>query len=521
MKVAIYCRLSREDDDKLHENDESESIQNQKSMLINYAIEKSWDIYNIYCDEDYSGIDSERPEFNKLLEDAKSHKFDIVLCKTQSRFTRDMEIVEKYLHNKFVEWNIRFVSPVDHVDTSDKGNKKSRQINGLVNEWYLEDLSENIKRTFDNKRKQGLHIGAFVCYGYKRDSENKNKLVVDEDASAIVKQIYDLYEQGNGVTKIAQMLNEKGILPPTKYKLSKGFKFQNQGKNIDYWSESTISKILKNEVYIGNMVQGYNKKVSYKSKKMVALPKSEWIVVANTHEPIISKEQFYRVQEIFKRKTRRCKDGEVHLFANKLVCLDCGSKLYKCQNDRGYVYFSCKSSKKIYGTCTRHSIGYDNLKELVTEKIREKILAFYNFDDISDELFVKKDTHNNKQKLEVQRASLTKSIENINNAIKELYLNKANNKIPDELFEDLNSSFISDKVKIKNELDKVKNQISNLEEKELNNKFIKEQKEKIINKFRDFNELSYDIVNSFIDYIEIGEKDKKINRQDIVIHWNF
>ena len=141
MKVAIYCRLSREDDDKLHESDESESIQNQKSMLINYAIERSWDIYNIYCDEDYSGIDSERPEFNKLLEDAKSHKFDIVLCKTQSRFTRDMEIVEKYLHNKFIEWNIRFVSPVDHVDTLDKGNKKSRQINGLVNEWYLEDLS--------------------------------------------------------------------------------------------------------------------------------------------------------------------------------------------------------------------------------------------------------------------------------------------------------------------------------------------------------------------------------------------
>ena len=169
MRVAIYCRLSREDDDKLHENDESESIQNQKSMLINYAIERRWDIYNIYCDEDYSGIDSERPEFNKLLEDAKNHKFDIVLCKTQSRFTRDMEIVERYLHNKFVEWNIRFVSLVDHVDTLDKGNKKSRQINGLVNEWYLEDLSENIRRTFDSKRKQGLHIKTIppLVLGYR------------------------------------------------------------------------------------------------------------------------------------------------------------------------------------------------------------------------------------------------------------------------------------------------------------------------------------------------------------------
>ncbi len=197
MRVAIYCRLSREDDDKVHENDESESIQNQKSMLVNYAIERSWDIYNIYCDEDYSGIDSERPEFNKLLEDAQSHKFDIVLCKTQSRFTRDMEIVERYLHNKFIEWNIRFISTVDHVDTEDKGNKKSRQINGLVNEWYLEDLSENIKKTFDSKRKQGLHIGSFVCYGYKRDETNKNKLVIDGEVSDVIKLIYNLYEQGN------------------------------------------------------------------------------------------------------------------------------------------------------------------------------------------------------------------------------------------------------------------------------------------------------------------------------------
>ena len=296
MKVAIYCRLSREDDDKLHENDESESIQNQKSMLINYAIENDLDIYNIYCDEDYSGIDSQRPEFNRLLEDAKQHKFDIVLCKTQSRFTRDMEIVEKYLHNKFIEWNIRFVSLVDHVDTLDKGNKKSRQINGLVNEWYLEDLSENIRKTFDSKRQQGLHIGSFVCYGYMRDEHNKNKIVIDKEAAEVVKLIFNLYEQGNGVTKIAESLNEQGILTPTKYKMSKGLNFKNQGKNIEYWTESTITKILKNEIYIGNMVQGYNKKISYKSKKRVTQPKSKRIIVPNTHEPIIKKEKFYKVQ---------------------------------------------------------------------------------------------------------------------------------------------------------------------------------------------------------------------------------
>ena len=521
MKVAIYCRLSREDDDKPHENDESESIQNQKSMLINYSIKNNWDIYNIYCDEDYSGIDSKRPEFNKLLEDAKKHKFDTILCKTQSRFTRDMEIVERYLHNKFIEWNIRFVSLVDHVDTLDKGNKKSRQINGLVNEWYLEDLSENIKKTFDSKRKQGLHIGSFVCYGYKRSPENKNKLIIDTEVSDVIQLIFNLYEQGNGVTKIAQILNNKGVFTPTRYKLSQGINFKNQGKNINYWCESTVSKILKNQVYIGNLVQGYNKKVSYKSKKMVHQPKSEWIIVENTHEPIITKEQFYKVQEIFKSKTRRCKNGEVHIFANKLVCLDCGAKLYKCQNDRDYIYFSCKGSKKLYGTCTPHSIGYENFKNLVTQKIKVKILTFDDFDDISDKLFVFNDNLNKAKLLENKKETLCKDMENINKEIKKLYLNKVSGKVPEDVFEDLNSSFLSDKSSKQKELSKVENDLSNLKAKELNSKFIKEQKEKIINHFKDFKELNYDIVNSFIDYIEIGEKNKKTNSQDVVIHWNF
>lgn len=521
MKVALYCRLSREDGDKLHENDESESIQNQKSMLINYAVERNWDIYHIYCDEDYSGIDSQRPEFNKLLEDAKSHKFDIVLCKTQSRFTRDMEIVEKYLHNKFIEWNIRFVSTVDHVDTEDKGNKKSRQINGLVNEWYLEDLSENIKKTFDSKRKQGLHIGSFVCYGYKRDKEYKNRLVIDTEVAEVIKLIYNLYEQGNGVTKIAQILNDKRILTPTKYKLSKGFNFKNQGKNIEYWTESTVNKILKNETYIGNLVQGYNKKISYKSKKMKNQPKSKWIIVENTHEPIITKEQFYNVQEIFKGKTRRCKDGEIHIFANKLICLDCGMKLYKCKNDRGYIYFSCKGSKKLYGNCTPHSIGYDNLKNLITEKIREKILTYYNFDSIPEDLFVKNDNLNKCKNLEKKKEALHKDMENIHKAIKELYLNKAIGTVSDNIFCELNTSFILDKSNKQNEFDKIENELLSLQQKELNSNFINEQKEKIIHHFKDFKELNYNIVNSFIDYIEIGEKDKKSNSQDVIIHWNF
>ena len=167
-KAAIYCRLSEEDRNKVHETDDSSSIQNQKSMLVQYALEQGWEVYHIYSDDDYTGSDRRRPEFNRLLKDAEQRKFDIVLCKTQSRFTRELELVEKYIHGLFPIWGIRFISIVDNADTANKGNKKSRQINGLVNEWYLEDMSENIRSVLTDRRKNGFHIGAFALYGYKK-----------------------------------------------------------------------------------------------------------------------------------------------------------------------------------------------------------------------------------------------------------------------------------------------------------------------------------------------------------------
>ena len=197
-RVGIYCRLSDEDRFKKDKNDDSESIANQKSMLLKYALNKNWEVVNVYSDDDYSGADINRPKFNELIKDCEDGKIDIVLCKTQSRFSRDMEIIEKYLHNKFIEWNVRFISIVDNADTSIESNKKSRQINGLINEWYLEDLSQNIKRSLKNKREDGLFVGSFAPYGYMKSSENKYKLVIDLVASKVVKDIFKMYENGYG-----------------------------------------------------------------------------------------------------------------------------------------------------------------------------------------------------------------------------------------------------------------------------------------------------------------------------------
>ena len=276
-KVAIYCRLSEEDRNKQHETDDSNSIQNQKSMLIQYVLEQGWEVYNIYSDDDYTGSDRRRPEFNKLLNDAEHRKFDIILCKTQSRFTRELELVEKYIHGLFPIWGIRFISIVDNADTANKGNKKSRQINGLVNEWYLEDMSENIRSVLTDRRKNGFHIGAFALYGYKKDPEQKGHLIIDEEAAAVVREVFTLFSQGYGKTAIARMLNDRGIPNPTEYKRLHGLRYkQPTRKNSTLWKYFAISDMLTNEIYIGNMVQGKYGSVSYKTKQNKPRPKEEW-----------------------------------------------------------------------------------------------------------------------------------------------------------------------------------------------------------------------------------------------------
>ena len=267
MKCAIYCRLSEEDRNKQYKSDDSESIQNQKSILIKYALAQNWEIYNIYSDDNYAGADRNRPEFKRLLKDAENKVFDIILCKTQSRFTRELELVEKYIHGLFPIWGIRFISIVDNADTENKGNKKARQINGLVNEWYLEELSENIKAVFTNKRKEGYHIGAFALYGYKKDPQKKGHLIIDEEVAPIVREVFNLYIEGYGKTAIARMLNDRGIPNPTEYKRLQGLRYK-PPKNSTLWHYYNISDMLTNEMYIGNMVQGKYGSVSYKTKRM-------------------------------------------------------------------------------------------------------------------------------------------------------------------------------------------------------------------------------------------------------------
>lgn len=302
MKCAIYCRLSKDDG----RNAESESIQNQKSLLLQYALDMNWEVYKIYSDEDYSGISEKRPAFAELIADGEKRLFDIVLCKTQSRFTRDMEQVEKYIHKLFPMWGIRFIALADNADTAVKGNKKARQIAGLVNEWYLEDLSENIRSVLDHKRKLGIYIASFPLYGYRKSS-HRGYIEPDPEAAAVVRRIYNLYISGKSIYAICRILTEEGIPNPSTYKILKGEAFHpSSGKSFSSdWNKTTVSRILSNPMYVGTMVQGTRRKLSYKSEHIASVPEDEWFVVENNHESLVDRTDFIKVQELRNSKGKK------------------------------------------------------------------------------------------------------------------------------------------------------------------------------------------------------------------------
>lgn len=523
MKVAIYCRLSDEDKNKVTSLDDSESIQNQKSLLSKYAIKNGWDIYKIYSDDDYSGLDSDRPEWNKMLDDAKAGNFNIILCKSQSRFTRDMELVEKYLHGKFIEWGIRFIGLTDNSDTLNLGNKKQRQIVGLTNEWYCEDVSENIRAVFNAKRQEGKFIGSFAAFGYFKDSRDRNKLVVDEEAAEVVKTIYNLYLEGYGAKRIAVMLNDRGIPNPTKYKQSKGLNYVNASTadSFGLWNKTTVKRILKDEVYIGNMLQGKRRKVSYKSKKVVSTGHNNWIRADNTHEAIIDKKDFYEVQRRMEKRQRSTGEGLAHIFSTKVKCMACGCTMNKVtafkDGERYLSYLRCKTFSSGKNLCTSHSIRLDLLENEITKRLKEHISSFLDESLVALRLQEEANNYKKTEKLNNEVAKTERQLKQLSQVIKNLYFDKANGIIDVEEFNELNKDFKKDKESLTRKRYELDVLIDKLSQKSGDSNRLLE----IIKEYREFKELTHTMVNEFIEYIEIGEKNRITGEQKVIVHWRF
>lgn len=517
MKVAIYCRLSEEDRNKPVETDDSESIQNQKSMLIKYAMEQGWEIYNIYSDDDYAGADRKRPEFNRLLADAELHKFDIVLCKTQSRFTRELEMVEKYIHGLFPIWRIRFVSIVDNADTANKGNKKSRQINGLVNEWYLEDMSDNIRSVLTNRRQNGFHIGAFALYGYKKDPDQKGHLIIDEEAAAVVREVFALFSQGYGKTAIARILNDKGIPNPTEYKRLHGLRYQqSKTKNSTLWKYFAISDMLINEIYIGNMVQGKYGSISYKTKQNKPRTKDQWYVVENTHAPIIDRDLWGRVHALIDQKAKPFTVGTIGLFAKKAHCMNCGYTMRSSKNHNKH-YLQCSNRHVAKDACTGSFIAVEKLERAVIDELNSLSAQYLDKDELEQQVEFCENLNERKAKLEAEITAYQKKIEEFSKGIKELYLDKVKGIISESDYLEFSKGFSSDKERLEKRVIDIQKEISTIERK----MYAGNNPRQLIEQYTNLEHLDRETVEKLIDYILVGKRIPGTKEVPIEIHWNF
>ena len=421
-RAALYIRLSREDGDKT----ESDSVVNQKRLLTHFAdSQPDIESYQYYVDDGWSGANFNRPDFLRMMSDVYAGEVDCVIVKDSSRFGRNASESGRYIGEVFPRLRVRYIAVNDAIDSGRSQGVAidflNNSMRGMINEYYVAANSESIRSTLDMERRRGDFIGSFAKFGYQKDPADHHKLLVDEEAAKVVRSIYRMYLGGSGIRTIVRSLNDSGVPNPSAYKCSQGLNFQSRaiGKS-PLWSDKTVRRILQDEMYIGNMVQGKNKKVSYKDKAVISLPQEEWIRVSDTHEAIIGKEDFDRVQRIFQSGAKSSPvSGEIGLFSGLLRCADCGHALIKKTNhnsDKTYVYYRCSTYCKCKGACSAHSIRYEKLYDTVLACIRMMVEIAVDADDVIKEMKRGRtdryttNLHKQLEKLERQAEKLTQEM---------------------------------------------------------------------------------------------------------------
>lgn len=445
--IAVYIRLSKDDG-----NDESLSVTNQKKIIREYLEQffgEEYTIVDFYIDDGLTGTDYERPHFQRMMHDIEIGKVNCVICKNLSRAFRNYSDQGYFLENYFPLHNTRFITigdpKVDSFLKPETIQNLEVPITGLMNDRYACKTSNDVRATFNTKRREGEFIGAFAPYGYAKDPKDKNSLVVDEEAARVVRDIFNWFaREGLSKNGIAKRLNEMGVPNPAEYKRRNGLKYNNPHikMNDGLWSACTITRILKSQMYIGNMVQGRQKVISYKVHDKVTVPEDQWFIKENTHEPIIDRDTFDKVQILQLRDTRTAPEHkQLYLFSGLLRCADCKKALTRKQS-KGIVYYSCRTyNDKSKTKCSKHSIREDVLQKAVLVAIQKQIELVGTLSGIIDTINRAPVVHTQSTRLTHMLKLRTGELDKLGGVIDSLYLDWKNGDITRDEYRRMKAKF--------------------------------------------------------------------------------
>lgn len=390
-KAGLYIRLSRDDGDKM----ESDSITSQREILKEWLkLHPDIELYDFYIDDGWSGTDFNRPGFQRMMDDIYAGNVNCVIVKDLSRFCRNASEGGRYLEDVFVRLRVRFIALNNGLDTFSGNMNAATQlisvgVTNVINESVAATTSVNVRGTLNMNRKQGKFIGSFASYGYLKDPEDHHKLIVDEETAPVVRMIFDKFIAGTSIIGIAKELNAMGIPNPSAYKKQKGYNYRHPaGEQTDgLWPDSSVRRILKNEMYIGNMIQGKNTTVSYKIHQCRAVPSEDWIKVNGTHEAIVDSDTFEKAQSLLGRHIRKPpSQNQVHLLAGFVRCAKCGRIMSRKTNRHAYGtyhYYRCVTNNKMKpGGCTRGSIRIDKIEEAVLLLLQKTVEACVEYEKL-------------------------------------------------------------------------------------------------------------------------------------------
>lgn len=506
-RAALYCRLSS-DDAYLGE---SGSIKTQRSLLTQYCKENNIPVYDVYTDDGFSGTNFERPAFKRMLNDLESHRANLVIVKDLSRFGREYAQMGMYIENYFEDWNIRFISIGENIDTLNGTDEILMPITNVINSQYAKECSRKTKQAHRALAKEGKFIGSRAPFGYIKDPKDRHHLIVDEEAASVVRSIFKMFCDGIGYVRMTKILREKKILNPQAYFNKNNpnyYKSDYWRQNFD-WHATSIRVILNNPVYLGQTTFGRTKVKGKTKKKKVATDESEWIVVENTHEPIIDKATWNLAHDIMKNRRRETKSGETQMFAGLVKCSDCGSALNVSRNAKTgkYTSFSCWVYKNYgKGRCTSHAIGYKTLYNIVLENIRRQAecasVQKEKYLEMLKNQMAEKATQDIKS-VKSELKKINKRIAQLEKILNKLYEDRALEKITEERYLLMNSNYENEYNELKERQNVLTQQIENIETTECN----AETFTNLIEKYLNITELNARILNELIEKIVVHEKE--------------